>query len=182
MAGYSDWNMSNNAVEALRNDKLTKSQLKAWQKRAVDAEAVQYCEAHHVGSDYKMVKFYKLSDFDNLNPADFTVAKVKQIKIEAAQKIKDAREKAEAEDRRNAVIYADFVKNFPEKTNSNNYYRAGEKPTTDEIQIGLERRRFSNEFLGEYSINATRYTYGIQERYNGNSWEIQEKTLLITHK
>lgn len=63
--------------EAIEKGLVTKSQLKAWQKRAVDQGVVQPCEWHHTGKYYNRTNYYDLDDFENLNPKDFPPVKDK---------------------------------------------------------------------------------------------------------
>ena len=72
MAGY-NWErgISNNAVWAYEEGLRPYSKLTAWQKRAVDAGAVQPREWHHTSARFNRTNFYAPEDFDELNPADF---------------------------------------------------------------------------------------------------------------
>lgn len=72
MAGY-DWarGKSDNAVWAEERGLLKKSELKAWQKRAVEAGAVAPAECHHTSSFFNETNYYDPEDFKNLNPKDF---------------------------------------------------------------------------------------------------------------
>lgn len=63
--------------EAIEKGLVTKSQLKAWQRRAVDQGAVHPCEWHHTGKYYNRTDYYDLEDFENLNPKDFPPVKNK---------------------------------------------------------------------------------------------------------
>lgn len=72
MAGY-NWmhGKSNNAVDAEERGLLKKGELKAWQKRAVDAGAVHPCEWHHTSKFFNETDYYDPEDFEELDPKDF---------------------------------------------------------------------------------------------------------------
>lgn len=63
--------------EAIEKGLVIKSQLKAWQKRAVDQGAIQPSEWHHTGKFYNRTNYYDLNDFEGLNPKDFPPIKNK---------------------------------------------------------------------------------------------------------
>ena len=63
--------------EAIEKGLVVKSQLKAWQKRAVDQGAVFPCEWHHTGKFYNRTNYYNLDDFEALDPKDFPPVKNK---------------------------------------------------------------------------------------------------------
>ena len=81
---------SNNAIIAEENGLKTYSNLKAWQKRAVDKGTVRAAEWHHTGAAANRTDYYDPEDFADLNPADFPAKKkekanqadLKRLKIE----------------------------------------------------------------------------------------------------
>lgn len=79
MAGY-DWirGKSNNAVWAEERGLLKKGELKAWQKRAVEAGAVSPREWHHTSSFFNETNYYDPEDFEELDPKDFPPVKKEQ--------------------------------------------------------------------------------------------------------
>lgn len=87
MSGY-DWNAgkSNNAVDAEDRGLLKKSQLSAWQKRAIDVGAVSAKEWHHTSKFFNKTNYYDPADFDSLDPHDFPPAQAKKA---AAEKFVD---------------------------------------------------------------------------------------------
>ena len=76
MSGY-NWiaGKSNNAVMAEERGLLKKGDLKAWQKRAVEAGAVAPCEWHHTSSFFNETNYYDPEDFEELDPKDFPPVK-----------------------------------------------------------------------------------------------------------
>jgi hypothetical protein len=68
---YIGQSRSVNSAIAIEEGKLTYSQLKAWQKRAVDAGKVRSCEWHHTGKYFNETRYYDPDDFAELRAADF---------------------------------------------------------------------------------------------------------------
>lgn len=69
--GYIGQKRSERSQEAIENGLVTKSQLKAWQKRAVESGDVSPCEWHHTGKFYSKTYYYDLKDFQDLKASDF---------------------------------------------------------------------------------------------------------------
>lgn len=69
--GYIGQSRSFRSQQAINDGLLTKTQLKAWQKRAVDSGVVKSCEWHHTGKFYNKTEYFDPADFLNLNPKDF---------------------------------------------------------------------------------------------------------------
>ncbi|AUA19242.1 hypothetical protein ACS6ZM_08210 [Streptococcus suis] len=69
--GYIGQSRSERSQEAIDSGLLTKSQLKAWQKRAVEAGAVRPREWHHTGKYFNKTEYYSPIDFEDLDPKDF---------------------------------------------------------------------------------------------------------------
>lgn len=65
--------------EAIEKGLVVKSQLKAWQKRAVDQGTVFPREWHHTGKFYNRTNYYNLDDFKDLDPKDFPPVKNKPV-------------------------------------------------------------------------------------------------------
>ena len=81
--GYIGQSRSERSQEAINAGLLTKNQLKAWQKRAVDAGAVRACEWHHTGKYFNKTYYFDPADFEGLNPKDFPkTPKIEEIKEE----------------------------------------------------------------------------------------------------
>ncbi len=68
---YIGQSRSERSQEAINSSLLTKSQLKAWQKRAVEAGAVKPCEWHHTGKYYAQTYYFNPDDFNQLDPKNF---------------------------------------------------------------------------------------------------------------
>lgn len=81
--GYIGQSRSERSQMAIDEGFLTKSQLKAWQKRAVEQGAVRACEWHHTGKYFNRTNYYNPADFEDLNPKDFPP--VKKAIIEAPE-------------------------------------------------------------------------------------------------
>lgn len=85
---------SNRAIEAEEKGLVTYSNLKAWQKRAVDRGIVRAREWHHTGAAANKTNYYSLEDFEELNANDFKAAKkviaeqpdLKRLKLEITYK------------------------------------------------------------------------------------------------
>lgn len=92
MAGYIDRSMSVNAHIARQDGLLTYSELKAWQKRAVDAFAIRPCEWHHTSKTYNRTDFYDPEDFANLNPADYPPIRKKDTADEPEEAVYEWKE------------------------------------------------------------------------------------------
>lgn len=75
-AGYIGQQRSERSQEAIDNGLLTYSQLKAWQKRAVDIGDVKPCEWHHTGKYYNKTNYFDPDDFATLNPKDYSKSTV----------------------------------------------------------------------------------------------------------
>lgn len=73
--GYIGKQRSERSQEAIESGLVTKSQLKAWQKRAVEQGVVRPCEWHHTGKYYNKTQYFDLKDFEGLNPKDFPKTK-----------------------------------------------------------------------------------------------------------
>ncbi|MDG3143184.1 hypothetical protein MKL29_10295 [Streptococcus suis] len=73
--GYIGQQRSERSQEAIESGLVTKSQLKAWQKRAVEQGVVSPCEWHHTGKYYNKTQYFDLEDFEKLNPKDFPKTK-----------------------------------------------------------------------------------------------------------
>jgi hypothetical protein len=114
----------------------------------------------------KYVKF----NFDTKTIIKLTEDEIKEIEIDVAKR-REVAEKGEKEMKKLTKSKAKFVEKFPERSQSDNYYKAGQKPTSEEKKVGLIRRRFELEPNGHGSYN----TIGIQEKWNGENWEIQSK-------
>ena len=69
--GYIGNKRSERSQYAIESGLVTKSQLKAWQKRAVESGAVRPCEWHHTGKYFNKTNYFDLTDFEELNPKDF---------------------------------------------------------------------------------------------------------------
>lgn len=63
--------------DAINRGLLIKSQLPAWQKRAVESGAVIPCEWHHTGKFFSKTNYYDPADFEGLKPKDFPVVRKK---------------------------------------------------------------------------------------------------------
>lgn len=77
--GYIGKSRSERSQAAIENGKVTYTQLKAWQKRAVDAGGVRACEWHHTGQYYKKTYYYDLQDFEQLNSKDYPKVQKEEI-------------------------------------------------------------------------------------------------------
>ena len=73
--GYIGNKRSERSQYAIESGLVTKSQLKAWQKRAVESGAVRPCEWHHTGKYFNKTNYFDLTDFEELNPKDFPLLK-----------------------------------------------------------------------------------------------------------
>lgn len=80
--GYIGQSRSVRSQQAINNGLLTKNQLKAWQKRAIEQGVVQPCEWHHTGKYFSKTNYYNPKDFEQLNPKDFPPIKKTEIKEE----------------------------------------------------------------------------------------------------
>ena len=69
--GYIGQSRSIRSQQAINDGLVTKTQLKAWQKRAVESGAVRPCEWHHSGKYFNKTNYFDLADFEELNPKDF---------------------------------------------------------------------------------------------------------------
>lgn len=74
-SGYVGYSRSVRSLEAIEEGKLTFSQLKAWQKRAVKAGAVQPWEWHHTSKFFNKTYYYHPESFEDLDPKDFPPVK-----------------------------------------------------------------------------------------------------------
>jgi hypothetical protein len=74
---YIGQSRSANSEIAREEGKLIYSELKAWQKRAVDAGAVRTCEWHHTGKYFNETNYYDPDSFAELDPADYPSIKKK---------------------------------------------------------------------------------------------------------
>ena len=77
--GYIGQVKSYRSQRAINEGLLTKNQLKAWQKRAIEQGAVQPCEWHHTGKYFSKTNYYNPNDFDHLNPNDFLPIKTSEL-------------------------------------------------------------------------------------------------------
>lgn len=85
---------SNRAIEAEEKGLVIYSDLKAWQKRAVDRGVVRAREWHHTGAAANRTNYYSLEDFEDLNANDFKAEKkviaeqpdLKRLKFEITYK------------------------------------------------------------------------------------------------
>ena len=73
--GYIGQKRSVRSQQAIDRGLLIYSQLTAWQKRAVDENAVWPVEWHHTGKFYQHTNYYNPKDFEQLNPKDFPLVK-----------------------------------------------------------------------------------------------------------
>jgi hypothetical protein len=73
--GYIGQSRSENSAAAIEEGLVTYSELKAWQKRAVDSGKVRRREWHHTGKYYNETNYYDPADFAELKPADFPPVK-----------------------------------------------------------------------------------------------------------
>lgn len=80
--GYIGQSRSVRSQMAIDEGLLTKSQLKAWQKRAVEAGEVSPCEWHHTGKYFNRTNYYNPADFEELNPKDFPPIKTVKEAVE----------------------------------------------------------------------------------------------------
>ena len=80
--GYIGNKRSERSQEAINNGLVTKSQLKAWQKRAVGQGVVSSCEWHHTGKYFNVTEYYDLNDFKDLKKEDFPPVKKENKKEE----------------------------------------------------------------------------------------------------
>ena len=85
--GYIGNKRSERSQYAIESGLVTKSQLKAWQKRAVESGAVRPCEWHHTGKFYNKTNYFDLTDFEELNPKDFPPCSKKKEEKETTLKI-----------------------------------------------------------------------------------------------
>lgn len=77
--GYIGQSRSERSQQAIDEGLLTKNQLKAWQKRAVEQGVIRPCEWHHTGKYFNKTEYYDPIDFEGLNPKDFPPAKKEKI-------------------------------------------------------------------------------------------------------
>ena len=77
--GYIGQSRSIRSQQAINDGLVTKTQLKAWQKRAVDSGAVKSCEWHHTGKFYNKTEYFNPADFSSLNPKDFPPVKKEKL-------------------------------------------------------------------------------------------------------
>ncbi|RKW07598.1 MAG: hypothetical protein D8H99_02475 [Streptococcus sp.] len=73
--GYIGQSRSERSQQAIDEGLLTKNQLKAWQKRAVEQGVIRPCEWHHTGKYFNKTEYYDPIDFEGLNPKDFPPVK-----------------------------------------------------------------------------------------------------------
>lgn len=66
---------SDRAIEAEARGLVKYSQLKSWQKRAVDRGVVRAKEWHHTSGAANKTHYYSLADFEDLNSEDFKAIK-----------------------------------------------------------------------------------------------------------
>ena len=78
--GYIGFSRSERSQEAIDRGLIVKTQMSAWQKRAVEAGAVLPCEWHHTGKYFSKTNYYDPNDFEDLNPKDFPVQKKEEAK------------------------------------------------------------------------------------------------------
>lgn len=69
--GYIGSKRSIRSQEAIESGLKTYSELSAWQKRAVDRNAVSPAEWHHTGKYFAKTNYYDPDDFSELSPKDF---------------------------------------------------------------------------------------------------------------
>lgn len=69
--GYIGQSRSIRSQQAINDGLVTKTQLQAWQKRAVESGAVRPREWHHTGKYFNKTEYYDPIDFAELNPKDF---------------------------------------------------------------------------------------------------------------
>ena len=77
--GYIGNKRSERSQYAIESGLVTKSQLKAWQKRAVESGAVRPCEWHHTGKYFNRTEYYDPIDFAELNSKDFPPVKKEKL-------------------------------------------------------------------------------------------------------
>lgn len=77
--GYIGQSRSERSQQAINDGLLTKNQLKAWQKRAVEQGVVSPCEWHHTGKYFNKTEYYDPIDFAELNPKDFPPVKKEKL-------------------------------------------------------------------------------------------------------
>jgi len=73
--GYIGTSRSVRSQEAIERGLVTKSELKAWQKRAVESGAVCAAEWHHTGKFAQKTDYFDLEAFEGLGPSDFPPSK-----------------------------------------------------------------------------------------------------------
>ena len=69
--GYIGHKRSVRSQQAIDSGLVIYSQLKSWQKRAVDSNAVFPVEWHHTGKFFQKTYYYDPNDFEGLDPKDF---------------------------------------------------------------------------------------------------------------
>ena len=79
---------SDRAIEAEERGLVTYSNLKAWQKRAVDRGIVRAREWHHTGAAANRTNYYSLEDFEDLNANDFKAEKKSNSRATGSKKVK----------------------------------------------------------------------------------------------
>lgn len=77
--GYIGQSRSERSQQAINDGLLTKNQLKAWQKRAVEQGTVRPCEWHHTGKYFNKTEYYDPIDFAELDPKDFSPVKKEKL-------------------------------------------------------------------------------------------------------
>lgn len=77
--GYIGQSRSERSQQAIDEGLVTKNQLKAWQKRAVEQGVIRPCEWHHTGKYFNKTEYYDPIDFEGLNPKDFPPTKKEKI-------------------------------------------------------------------------------------------------------
>lgn len=77
--GYIGQSRSIRSQQAIESGLITKSQLKPWQKRAVESGAVRPCEWHHTGKYFNRTEYYDPIDFAELNSKDFPPVKKEKL-------------------------------------------------------------------------------------------------------
>lgn len=81
--GYIGQSRSYRSQQAIDDGLITRSELKAWQKRAVDSGKVRPCEWHHTGKYFNKTEYFDPNDFQELDAKDFPpIKKNKEIKKE----------------------------------------------------------------------------------------------------
>ena len=78
--GYIGHKRSERSQSAIDRGLLTKTQLCAWQKRAIEAGAVLPLEWHHTGKYFSQTNYYDPKDFEQFSAKDFPPHKKKAKK------------------------------------------------------------------------------------------------------